>query len=258
MARIRVEAAAKGALALGVSASTAKAEYDNPGIVLRAEPQDGEVFISASPIITEVIYRASFNTLNHEILLTTRPIPVTFIPAVNFSVVDSTPLFSIEPLYIDTVTINEVLTFDASVSLADTANIVDTPVITVSRPLADSFGLSDAQLFNVGLSRQDTANIADDLTFSVSSTMATDAVRMTDVFDYTRILPTLTPSDSVSVSQNIVLQSTKPVVDSISASDNTYEIGAFFEGDGGLFNSAGLISETPPLNKEFALQLFST
>ena len=48
MARIRVEAAAKGALALGVSASTAKAEYDNPGIVLRAEPQDGEVFISAA------------------------------------------------------------------------------------------------------------------------------------------------------------------------------------------------------------------
>ena len=81
---------------------------------------------------------------------------------------------------------------------------------------------------------------------------------MSDVFDFTRILPALTPADSVSVSQNIVLQTTKPVVDSISASDNTYEIGAFFEGDGGLFNSAGLISETPPLNREFALQLFST
>jgi hypothetical protein len=62
----------------------------------------------------------------------------------------------------------------------------------------------------------------------------------------------------VSVSQNIVLQTTKPVVDSISASDNTYEIGAFFEGDGGLFNSAGLVSETPPFKEEFALQLFST
>ena len=56
----------------------------------------------------------------------------------------------------------------------------------------------------------------------------------------------------------IVLQQNKSVVDSISASDNTYEIGASFEGDGGLFNSATLIGSSPPFNEEFALQTFST
>lgn len=258
MPNIRLKAATKGGLAFNVAAPTAGITYDGGGITLNAEPQDSEIALSADPIVTTKIYRARVEPQNHEIVMRIRAIPVENLPAISFPVVDADPVFSIEPLFADTVTATQDIVFSVSPVLADTAPIVDTPFLSVSRPLADTFSFTDAQTFTVGFNPEETPVVTDDPTFSVSATMAGDTVTITDVFDFTRVLPTHTPSDSVSVSQNIVLQTTKPVVDSISASDNTYEIGAFFEGDGGLFNSAGLVSETPPLNKEFALQLFST
>jgi|TARA_B100000965_G_scaffold217797_3_gene182322 hypothetical protein len=258
MANIRLKAATQGGLAFNVAAPTAGIAYDGGGITLNVEPQDSEIAFSADPIVTDKIYRARAEPQNHEILLRFKAIPFENLPAVSFPVVDGDPIFSIQPLFADTVTATQDIVFSISPVFADTPLITDTPFLSVSRPLADTFSLSDAQVFTVGFNPEETPTVTDDPTFSVSATMAGDTVTMNDVFDFTRVLPTHTPSDSVSVSQNIVLQTTKPVVDSISASDNTYEIGAFFEGDGGLFNSAGLVSETPPFKEEFALQLFST
>ena len=258
MANIRLKAASIGGLALDVSANTINATHGDAGISLDVELVDSEISLVSEPIITDVVYRLKAEPQNHEILLRFKAIPVENLPAVSFPVVDSDPVFNIQPLFLDTVTPTQDIVFSVAKTLADTATITDTPFITVSIPLADSFSVADAPVFTVGFNPEDTVNTADDPTFSVSATMASDSVTMSDVFDFTRILPTLTPADSVSVSQNIVLQTTKPVVDSISASDNTYEIGASFEGDGGLFNSATLIGSSPPFNEEFALQTFST
>ena len=146
-----------------------------------------------------------------------------------------------------------------AIATANPADAPDAAIVNVSLPpslpsVRDTFvPATNLPFKNPGVV---SFELTDTLT-SVSATMAGDTVTITDVFDFTRVLPTHTPSDSVSVSQNIVLQTTKHVVDSISASDNTYEIGASFEGDGGLFNSATLISSSPPFNEEFVLQTFS-
>lgn len=137
----------------------------------------------------------------------------------------------------DSATVTDSPAFTVGTSLSDSATPTDSPAFTVARPLADSASASDIPALSVGLnSLTDNFTLSDIPVFSLAYNL----------------------TDSMSVSENIVLQSNKSVVDSISASDNTYEIGASFEGDGGLFNSATLIGSSPPFNEEFALQTFST
>ena len=137
----------------------------------------------------------------------------------------------------DSATVTDSPAFTVGTSLSDSATPTDSPTFTVARPLADSASASDIPALSVGLnSLADNFTLSDIPVFSLTSNL----------------------TDSMSVSENIVLQQNKSVVDSISASDNTYEIGASFEGDGGLFNSATLIGSSPPFNEEFALQTFST
>ena len=133
--------------------------------------------------------------------------------------------------------------FTDSVSLGDAFS----PQVAYSRLFTDTVTLSDASPTFVATKPIDTN--------TSTAQVDPDPVVMTDA---PAMVFTRSPfTDSVSVSQNIVLQPIKSVVDSISASDNTYEIGASFEGDGGLFNSATLISSSPPFNEEFVLQTFS-
>ena len=143
----------------------------------------------------------------------------------------------------DVPVLNVLTGFDDSVSLGDAFS----PQVAYNRSFADIVTLSDA-------SPTFTATKPIDTNTSTAQ-VDPDPVVMLDApaMAFTRAPFT----DSVSVSQNIVLQPIKSVVDSISASDNTYEIGASFEGDGGLFNSATLIGSSPPFNEEFALQTFS-
>ena len=137
----------------------------------------------------------------------------------------------------DSASATDLPAFTSGKSFSDSATPTDSPVFTAVRVVADSASVSDTPALSVGLN-----SLADNFTLSD-----------TPVFSLTYNL-----TDSMSVSENIVLQPNKSVVDSISASDNTYEIGASFEGDGGLFNSATLIGSSPPFNEEFALQTFST
>lgn len=150
---------------------------------------------------------------------------------------------------------------------SDSVSASDAPVLSVTTGFADSISLGDAFSPQVAYNRSfaDTVTLSDaSPTFTATKPIDTntsttqvdpDPVVMLDAPAMTFTRAPFT--DSVSVSQNIVLQPVKSVVDSISASDNTYEIGASFEGDGGLFNSATLIGSSPPFNEEFVLQTFS-
>tara|TARA_A100001388_G_scaffold95474_1_gene69351 strand:- start:305 stop:1555 length:1251 start_codon:yes stop_codon:yes gene_type:complete len=156
----------------------------------------------------------------------------------------------------DPVTMSDIpaMTFGLN-SLSDSAGATDSPAFAVTKGFTDFPHATDTQVFNVGLnSLADNFTVTDVPTFAATKGFS-DFPQATDAPVLNIGLNGL--SDSVSVSQNIVLQPNKSVLDSISASDNTYEIGAAFEGDGGLFNSATLIGSSPPFNEEFALQAFS-
>jgi len=150
---------------------------------------------------------------------------------------------------------------------SDSVSASDAPALSVTTGFADSISLGDVFSPQVAYNRSfaDIVTLSDaSPTFTATKPIDTntstaqvdpDPVVMLDAPAMTFTRAPFT--DSVSVSQNIVLQPVKSVVDSISASDNTYEIGASFEGDGGLFNSATLIGSSPPFNEEFVLQTFS-
>jgi hypothetical protein len=259
MATIRVSAAAQTIPTVSVTLDVVVATPSFSGVQVTADPVNSELYIAADPIITQIVYRLSeINPINHEIQLAYEAVPVIYIPAESFGFSDSIDAFVIGTEYSDTAVLTDVPTFSASVIYSDTATLSDTPELTLTKtPGTDSYSISDSiDNFTISKAVSDTAVVTEETAFTFTREPFTDTASLTDVPAITFTREPFT--DSVSVSQNIVLQPTKGVVDSISASDNKYEIGAIFEGDGGLFNSAGLIGSTPPLNKEFALQAFGT
>ena len=180
MANIRLKASASSGIALSVSANTATATYPSSGITIVAEAQDSEIDLSADPVVTDVVYRASFEALQHEIRALYKFLPLTVFPPQTVGISDSIGPF--------------VVGFNPS----DTPTITDAPVMTFTRAPF---------------------------------------------------------TDSVSVSQNIILHSTKSVVDSVSASD---PIEILIGGDdGGLCNGGNMVvGSTPPFGGEFALGFF--
>ena len=162
---------------------------------------------------------------------------------------DAAPIHTIGKNPSDSVSASDVPAFTAVTGFTDSISLGDafSPQVAYSRLFTDTVTLSDASPTFIATKPIDTN--------TSTAQVDPDPVVMTDA---PAMVFTRSPfTDSVSVSQNIVLQPIKSVVDSISASDNTYEIGASFEGDGGLFNSATLISSSPPFNEEFVLQTFS-
>ena len=125
MANIRLKASASSGIALSVSANTAIATYPSSGITIVAEAQDSEIDLSADPVVTDVVYRASFEALQHEIRALYKFLPLTVFPPQTVGISDSIGPF--------------VVGFNPS----DTLTITDTPAMTFTKtPFTDSVSVS--------------------------------------------------------------------------------------------------------------------
>ena len=276
MANIRLEAHAYishpkfsgGALSLSASASSVSATYSPSSIKIIAEAQDSEVDIIADPVITDVVYRASYEPLQHEIKMLYDYLPITvFTDTISVDDVFSR-VVSYNPGLTDSYVVNDTPAFTSTKPFADSVTLSD-PLfsVAVTKPFTDSVTLGDVFSSQVGYVRSFTDSVTlSDALFSVAVTKPIDTDLSTTQIDSDPVVLSDTPAftftrdpftDSTAVSQNIILQPQKNVVDSTSMSDNTFEIGATFGGDGGLFNSGTLVGFSPPLNEEFALQFFS-
>lgn len=272
MANIRLKAASIGGLALSASVSSASATYSPSSIKIVAEAQDSEVDIIADPVITDVVYRASYEALQHEIKMLYDYLPITvFTDTISVNDVFSR-VVSYNPGFTDSYVVNDTPAFTSTKPFTDSVNIISKRalgdvIFTITKPFTDSVTLGDVFSSQAGYVRSFTDSVTlSDALFSVAVTKPIDVDLSTTQIDSDPVVLSDTPAftftrdpftDSTAVSQNIILQPQKNVVDSTSMSDNTFEIGATFGGDGGLFNSGTLVGFSPPLNEEFALQFFS-
>ena len=256
MANIRLKARAYvslpkysgGALSLSASASSASATYSPSSIKIIAEAQDSEVDIIADPVITDVVYRASYEALQHENQMVYDYLPITvFRDTVPVDDVFSR-VVSYNPDFTDSYVVNDTQTFTTTKPFADSVNIISKRalgdvIFTITKPFTDSTTLSDVFSPQVAYDRLFTDSVTlSDALFSVTVTKPIDIDLSTTQIDPDPVVLLDTPAftstkpftDSTAVSQNIILQPQKNVVDSTSMSDNTFEIGATFGGDGGL------------------------
>ena len=123
MANIRLKAASIGGLALSASVSSASAIYSPSSIKIIAEAQDSEVDIIADPVITDVVYRASYKALQHEIQIMYDYLPIT--------------------VFTDTISVNDVFSRVVSYNpgFTDSYVVNDTPAFTSTKPFTDSVNI---------------------------------------------------------------------------------------------------------------------
>ena len=80
MANIRLKVSASNGIALSASANTIISTYPSSGITIITEAQDSEIDLSANPVVSEVVYRASYEALQHEIHALYEFLPLTVFP----------------------------------------------------------------------------------------------------------------------------------------------------------------------------------
>ena len=235
MANIRLKAFASSGVALSVSANTIFATYPSSGIAIVAEAQDSEIDLSASPVVTEVVYRASYEALQHEIHAIYEFLPLTVFPPQTVVTSDSIGPFAIGFNPSDTPNVTDAPTFNVGFNLPEQFYVFDGNVSFIIGPnFTESISTSDSPTFNVGANVSDTTSVSDTPAMTFTKTPFTD---------------------SVSASQNIILHPTKSVIDSTSVSDSTIEF--LLGGDGGLCNGGNMVfNATPPVGEEFALAGF--